>query len=176
MARYLEFLARVLFIVSLFALSGCAGYDGRGLQPGVATLPDVLAVMGEPAMRWRESDGRRQLAYPRGLLGTQIFMVFIGANGRLERIEGVLDSAHFARIVPGKNDRAAILKLLGPSSPRTMYFAARDELAWEWHYCDDWGQMAFFNVLFDATSGIVRSTLTVPDLSGPDSSAPLCGH
>ncbi len=104
-------------------------------------------------------------------------MVFIGANGRLDHIENVLDMAHFARIEPGKSDMAAIMKLLGPPpAHRVMYFKARDELAWEWRYCDAWNQMAFFNVLFDATTGIVRSTLTVPDLSGPDGSAPRCSH
>lgn len=148
---------------SALLLSACAGYNGRDLLAGTSGLPEVLASMGEPAMRWNEADGRVQLAYPRGPEGTQTFMVFIGADGRLQRIEGVLDAEHFARITPGL-DQAAVLRLLGPPPPQlTAYFERRDELVWEWRYCDAWSQLALFDVLFDASSGIVRSTFQRPD-------------
>jgi len=86
-------------------------------------------------------------------------MVFLGADGRLRRIENVLDVPHFARLEPGKSDQATVLRLLGPSDPAgTVYFKARDELVWEYRYCDDWGEATRFDVLFDATSGLVRTT------------------
>ena len=159
------------------ALSGCAGYSGSNLKPGIATLPEVIAVMGEPAMRWRDADGSEQLAYPRGPAGTQTYMVFLGNDGRLQRIDGVLDMAFFARIEPGKSDKAAILRLLGPSQPHwTAYFKARDELVWEWSFCDEQSYLARFDVLFDATTGIVRTTYQRPDYSGLDGVVPRCGR
>jgi hypothetical protein len=143
----------------------------------VATLSDVVSTMGEPALRWKDDDGREQLAYPRGPEGTETFMAFIGADGRLERIEAVLDMAHFARVEPGKSDQAAILRLLGPSQPQwTAYFERRDELVWEWRFCDSWNQLAFFDVLFDATTGIVRTTAQRPDYRYPGGTAPSCGR
>ena len=158
-------LKRLLLIACVLLLSACASYSGRGLNPGEATLNDVVTVMGEPAMRWQDADGREQLAYPRGPEGMQTFMAFVGANGRLERIEGVLDSKHFARIRNGQSDKAEVLRLLGPSYPYwTAYFKARDELVWEWRFCDDWSEVAKFDVLFDATTGIVRSTYQRSDL------------
>ena len=72
--------------------------------------------MGEPAVRWREADGREQYAYPRGPFGTQTFMAFIGPDGRLERIEPVLNYAHFALIRYGVSTQDDVLKLLGPPS------------------------------------------------------------
>jgi hypothetical protein len=85
--------------------------------------------------------------------------------------------SHFARITPGRDNRESILQLLGPPNPAwTMYFAARDELAWEWLFCDDWSHLARFGVLFDASSGLVRSTLLRPELLGPDGAAPWCSH
>ena len=45
----------------------------------------------------------------------------------------------------------------------TLYFAARDELVWEWRWCDDWSEPARFNVLFDGTSGKVRSTASLTE-------------
>jgi hypothetical protein len=172
-----SFLARLALIGCALLLPACAGYSGSSLQPGVATLAEVVATMGEPAMRWKDADGREQLAYPRGPMGTQTFMALIGADGRLERIEGVLDMAHFARIEPGKSDQAAVLRLLGPPQPQwTAYFKARDELVWEWRFCDGWSQLAFFDVLFDATTGIVRTSYQRPDLTGFSGVVPSCGH
>jgi len=154
------------FLIALLTmLSACASYSGWGLNPGEATLNDVQTVMGEPAMRWQDADGREQLAYPRGPEGMQTFMAYIGADGRLERIEGVLDSAHFAHIRNGQSDKAEVLRLLGPPEPRwTAYFKARDELVWEWRFCSDWNEVAKFDVLFDATTGIVRSSYQRTDL------------
>ena len=158
-------LKRLLLIGCVLLLSACASYSGRGLNPGEATLNDVVTVMGEPAMRWQDADGREQLAYPRGPEGMQTFMAFVGADGRLERIEGVLDSKHFARIRNGQSDKAEVLRLLGPSYPYwTAYFKARDELVWEWRFCNDWNEVAKFDVLFDATTGIVRSTYQRSDI------------
>jgi hypothetical protein len=67
---------------------------------------------------------------------------------------------HFARIQAGMTTDD-VLRTLGPPFRHwTVYFKARDELVWEWRYCDDWNEPARFNVLFDATSMRVRSTLT----------------
>lgn len=157
--------------------SACASYSGQGLQPGVSSLPDVLATMGQPAMHWFDDDGRKQLAYPRGPQGTQTFMVYLGPDDRLEKIEAVLDPLHFARIKNGQSDQAAVLRILGPSQPQwTAYFKARDELVWEWRFCDSWNQLARFDVLFDATTGIVRSTYQRPDIPDWADDAPWCGR
>jgi len=167
----------LLVLPGLWLLSACASYGGRGLEPGVATLPEVLATMGQPAMNWRDADGSQQLAYPRGPAGSQTFMVFVAPDGRLQRIEAVLDMEHFARIEPGKSNKESVLRLIGPSVPQwTNYFKARDELVWEWRYCDTWNQLARLDVLFDATSGVGRTAYQRPDLGGFDGVAPFCGH
>ena len=164
-------------VVSALLLSACAGYGGSNLKPGVATLPEVIASMGEPAMRWREADGREQLAYPRGPAATQTFMVFMASDGRLERIEAVLDMAHFVRVEAGKSDKASVLRLLGPSPTQwEQYYQLSNQLAWTWLFCDSWGSQAFFDVMFDASTGLVRTTGQHPNLQGIDGVAPSCGH
>ena len=164
-------------LILLLALSACAGYSGSNLRPGVSGLPEIVSSMGEPAMRWRESDGREQLAYPRGPAGTQTFMVFVDPKGHLERIEKALVQENFARIGHGRSSMQEVLKVLGPPpSQWSVYFKARDELVWSWRFCDSWSQQAFFDVLFDATTGVVRSTQQRQDLSGWDGVAPFCGH
>jgi len=152
-------LRALLLSVSLL-LAGCAGYGGADLVAGVAREADVRLAMGVPAMQWTLPGGGRQLAYPRGPAGYETFMVHLDAAGRLERIENVLDMTHFARIQPDMTQEE-VLQLLGPSQPQwTAYFKARDELVWEWRYCDSWREAARFDVLFDATKKTVRSTMS----------------
>lgn len=147
----------IALLVTL-VIAGCASYDGRGLKPGISTGAEVVHLMGEPAMRWRNPDGSELLAYPRGPAGFDTFMVKIDSRGTLMSIEGVLDVRHFALIREGM-DKDDVLRILGPSQPQwTVYFERRDELVWEWRYCDAWNEPARFNVLFDNTTGKVRST------------------
>ncbi len=78
---------RGLVALSVLLVSGCAGYSGSNLKPGVSTLAEVHATMGAPPMAWKNPDGSEQLAYPRGPAGTQTFMVHVGPDGKLRRIE-----------------------------------------------------------------------------------------
>lgn len=170
-------LRRICLLLVSLLLAACAGYAGRGLLPGVATIDDVVASMGPPALRWQDADGSRQLAFPRGPAGVHTFMAFFAPDGRLIRIENVLDMPHFARIQPGKHDQQDILRLLGPSNPGwTAYFEARDELVWEWLFCDDWNRLARFDVLFDGRTGIVRTTYQRPELQGRSNISPYCSR
>lgn len=147
------------FLLALLG-AGCASYSGSGLKPGIASLDDVIRVMGQPAMQWTAPDTSTQLSYPRGPLGFNSYMVYVGADGKLSRIENVMHEKTFTRIIPGMQ-KDEVLRVLGPFEPGwTVYYKARDELAWEWRYCDAWNQAARFDVLFDNTRGTVRSTLS----------------
>lgn len=152
--------------IALFAalfLGACASYNGRGLKTGVAGQDEVLRLMGQPAMRWQNEDRSTQLVYPRGPMGFNTYMVYIGADGKLMKIENVLDRKFFSRIRPGMT-KDQVLHILGPSNPGwTAYFKARDELVWEWRYCDDWAAPARFDVLFDDSKGTVRSTMSMTE-------------
>ena len=163
-------------ILTAFLLFACAAYDGRGLTPGKSQLEDVLRTMGTPAMQWQEPDGSRQLAYPRGM---HTFMVNIGADGSMQKIENIMNMKTFRRIQPGMT-KNQVLRILGPSDPAgTAYYQRRDELVWEWRYCDEWNVAARFEVLFDGSRETVRSTKSLTDyqrgLCGPDGDC-VCAH
>lgn len=157
----------LLAVALSLLLAACASFDGRGLIAGKSGLDDVIRVMGEARMQWTEADGTRRLAYPRGPMGVQTYMVSIGRDGKLERIENVLTSQTFDRIAAGMS-QDQVLRTLGPPEPAwTVYFKARDELVWEWRYCDDWNRLARFDVLFDGTKQVVRSTMSQREYCGP---------
>ncbi len=167
---------RGLVVLSALLIAACAGYSGSNLQPGVSTLPEIVASMGEPAMVWKNPDGSEQLAYPRGPAGTQTFMVYVGPDGKLQRIEKVLNMEHFARVRVGMN-QDEVLRVLGPSGSRwTQSYSRSNQLAWSWLFCNSWNVQEFFDVMFDASSGIVHSTGMHPNLAGPGGIQPPCGQ
>jgi len=139
-------------VACLALLAGCASYSGTGLKPGVATEQDVRAAMGRPALEFAREDGGHTLAYPRGPLGTQTYMVDFGRDGRLAAIRPVLEDETFWRIQPGMT-REEILHLLGPPGD-SMAYALSGNDSWEWRYMDTWGYLADFSVTFNR-DGIV---------------------
>lgn len=121
--------------------------------------------MGRPAMEWALPDGGRQLSYPRGAASVHSYMVLLDPAGRLVSIRNVMEPSEFAKVSAGMT-QGEVLQVLGPSEPSwTTYFPARDELVWEWRYCDSWGEAGRFDVLFDGTSKLVRSTYVRPESS-----------
>ena len=159
-------LQRALLLSVSLIVAACAPYGGSGLRPGEARLEDVYLTMGQPAMRWQDPDGSLQLAYPRGPAGFDTFMVGLGSNGKLRYIENVLDVQHLANIRAGMC-KEEVLRILGPSDANcTVYFKARDELVWDWRYRSISGEPTRMMVLFDNTSGRVRSTMIQPEPKG----------
>jgi hypothetical protein len=147
-------------IFSTLLLSACAAYSGYGLKPGADRTEDIMRVMGQPAMRWQNADGSSQLAYPRGPMGYQTYMVFIAEDGKLQSIRNVLNEKDFERVQIGMT-KDEVLHVLGPSFAGWITNSkARNELSWEWRYCDAWNEAARFNVLFDSGKATVRSTFS----------------
>jgi hypothetical protein len=166
--------------LAIALMAGCAGYDGVGRIPVDTRLVDVERSMGIPSVRWRAPDGGETLVYPFGAMGFHTYVVRGDAQGRFVSRENVLTAKHFARIQSGMTQEE-VVHTIGPPVPEwTVYFKARDELVWEWRYCDDWNEPARFNVLFDGTSKRVRSTLTSTERSrnvlGGGDRRGWCGH
>jgi hypothetical protein len=165
-------------VLGALALGACAAvprsYGGAMLQPGQATLQDVIAAMGEPAEQWTDADHSMQLSYPRGPAGYHSFMVHLDPAGRLQRIDNVMDEVHFQQISHAMTE-AEVRRTLGPPVPAwTSYFEARRELVWEWRYCNEFGQGAHFDVLLDGDRHTVRTTMSWIEYCG---AAPcLCGR
>ena len=170
----LRFELRSLALGSAMLLSACAVQNGANLQTGVSTLPQVEAALGPPAMVWKNPDGSEQLAYPKGPVGTQTYMAFVGPSGKLQRMEQVLKDAYFDQIQAGMSQEQ-VLRLLGPSgAPWTATYSRSNTLAWTWLYCATANMQEYFNVMFDQTTGLVRRTGKSPVMLGPAGIAPNC--
>ena len=147
----------ILLLISI-VLSACAAIDGRGLKPGLSTETDVRNLMGAPALEWQEADGRRVLAYPRGPIGLQTFMVQLDKNNTLISIEQVLNDKHFNKIQRGLKE-IDVTHLIGPPY-RITPFKRRNEIAWDYRCLDDWGYSSVFSVIFDE-AGSVKTAVRI---------------
>ena len=112
------------------ALTGCAAYSGYGLPTG-ASAEAVRAAMGPPQRVWDDAGGAASWEYARGPEGRETFMVRLGADGRLLRIDQVLNEESFARVLPGMT-RADVERLLG--RPYGVVRNRLDEEVWSWRY------------------------------------------
>jgi hypothetical protein len=81
---------KISVLIFVLTMTACASYGGRGLQPGVANVSDVITSMGEPAMRWRDADGSQQLAYPEALREFTPTWHFLGRTSALPELKTCL--------------------------------------------------------------------------------------
>jgi hypothetical protein len=165
-------------LLAAVLLTACA--SGGDLASHNLDIADIEQRMGQPVMRWHEADGGETLVYPEGAQGYRTWFVRSDASGRVIARKNVLAAEQFAKIQPQMSEEE-VLHLLGPPVPHwTTYFKARDELVWEWRYCNDWNEPARFDVMFDATTRRVRSTYAASEdlrgLQGFFRFRNWCGH
>ncbi len=116
---------RSLAAVTALVCAGVAGCAGLGINwpyygPGPLKVGDteaaVVARLGSPHERVARADGQR-LVFVRGPMGKHTWMVELGADGRVQSLEQVLEPARFAKVQPGMN-QAQLRELLGPPAER----------------------------------------------------------
>lgn len=119
----------------------------KGLTPGVSTLEQVRAQMGQPETERVFEDGSRRLEYPRGPAGLKTWMVDVGANGRLVAVTQALTAQNFAQIRLGMNEDAVRQRLGKPG--QVAYYRLKKETVWSWKW-EEGGVTpeAYFNVHF----------------------------
>jgi len=115
----------------------------------------VQARLGKPDTVRKNSDGSQVWEYPTGPAGRQTYMVKVGADRSVTDVRQVLSDPYFAQVKPGMS-REEVRQILGRPGDVWM-FPARDEEVWSWRYQQV--NPMFFNVMFDRSSGTVRSTL-----------------
>ena len=119
-------------VAVLFAglfLAGCAGFDGRGLTPGMSAS-EVEAVMG-PAAERRAKGGETWVYYPRQPWGYSNYVARIGADGKLIALEQRLTDENIAKIERGKTRSDDVRELMGPPYV-AMNFARMQRDIWEY--------------------------------------------
>ncbi|HEX7249446.1 MAG TPA: hypothetical protein VF262_03555, partial [Burkholderiales bacterium] len=79
-----------LILVSILALAGCAGFDGRNLVAGQSTEQDAVKEMGRPALELKLPNGDKALYFSRLPEGRAIFKATFSPDGVLRGIQPTL--------------------------------------------------------------------------------------
>jgi hypothetical protein len=165
---------RTLFLLLLFnLLCGCASYSGSSLKPGIATEADTRALMGAPYAVHPAAPGAgyaRSWEYPRGPMGRQTFMVRFDEQGRLLRVDQVLQVKNVQALTIGLSTRDDVRDLFG----RPGYVTRRNFQGHEsWDYfAKDGGRRIIIGVTFDGDGRV----LAAGEVADPEETSPIRGR
>lgn len=158
---------RTYALAALLALAaGCANFPG--ISPGTPA-PQIRAQFGAPETIWKNAGGSETWEYPLGPVGVQTFMITLGPDQTVREVRQVLSAEYLDRIQPGLS-RDEVRRMIGKPA-EIAFFPARDEEVWTWRIQEFHFRHRRFHALFDRTSGILRSTLTL-DEDRPDGDRP----
>ncbi len=122
---------RVLGVSIVMGLAACAGYGpGPEVQAG-STEAQVVQSMGQPTGRYTMPGDTQRLEFARGPYGRHTWMVDLDAQGRVVRVEQVLQPRYFALVLPGQS-RDELLRTIGRPGERMGMM--RNGQIWSWRY------------------------------------------
>jgi hypothetical protein len=143
--------------IAAAALPACDGLNLQELKPGVSTAAEVRARMGAPAAEYPNNDGSITYEYNRQPQGTDCYMITIGRDQIMQRMEQVLTEANFAHVRPGMT-RKEVRRLLG-SAGQVTPFPGTNEEVWDWRVAGTIPtEEAHFHVHFDMNTGLATKT------------------
>jgi outer membrane protein assembly factor BamE (lipoprotein component of BamABCDE complex) len=145
-------------LLGVWLLAGCDRQKINELEEGVATVDDVRARFGEPAVVYDDGGGARTFEYPRQPEGSVNYMISIGADGRMTALRQVLQPSTFARVTPGL-ETAQVRRLLGRPA-KMQRFSLKQQEVWDWRFSDG-NQTKLFSVTFDRDGRVVASATTL---------------
>jgi outer membrane protein assembly factor BamE (lipoprotein component of BamABCDE complex) len=152
-----KWIGAVASAVVAAVLPACDAVNLQELKPGVSTASEVRDRMGPPAIEHDNPDGSVTYEYSRQPNGTHCYMITIGKDEVVQRIEQVLTEANLARVQPGMT-RNEVRRLLGAPGLVTQFPAMREEV-WDWRVAGVIPtEEAHFHAHFDVDSGLVTKT------------------
>ena len=153
-----RFLAWICGLLSAIGITACDYINVKELQPGVSTSAEVRERFGPPHMEWRNEDGSLTWEFSRQPQGVECFMITIGADQILRRIDQVLNEETFAKVQNGMNGDQ-VRRLLGTHRSEQRFRNSGEEV-WDWNIRNDGpGIATLFNVHF-IDGKVVRTSQT----------------
>lgn len=138
-------------------LPACDSVNLQELRPGVSTVAEVRARMGNPSFEHANPDGSTTWEYNRQPNGIECHMLTFDPSGVLLRIEQVLTADFQARVRPGMT-REEVRRLLGKPGKTEVYGNLREEI-WDWRVAGLMStEEAHFHVHFNLDDGLVKTT------------------
>lgn len=144
-------------VATVVGLSACDAINVQELKPGVSTATEVKARLGMPTQEFPNADGSTTLEFSRQPSGLECYMVTIGTNQIMTKIEQVLTEANLAKVAVGM-DREQVRRMLGAPATKTLYKNSNEEV-WDWRVAGVINtEEAHFHAHFDPATGLVVRT------------------
>lgn len=138
-------------------LPACDSVNLQEIKPGITTAAEVRSRLGNPGFEFPNTDGSVTWEYTRQPSGIQCYMVTIGSDQIVSKMEQVLTDANFGKVRAGMS-QDEIRRLLGAPASKVAY-ANLGENIWEWRVEGmPRGEETYFMVHFDLATGKVRKT------------------
>ena len=118
-----------LLLGAVLWVAGCANLDQ--IAPGTPAA-DIAASRGKPFRIWPEAGGASSWEYPQGPRGSYTYMVRVGADGRITRVDQVLSWPFFDRLKQGMSTEEVEHTLGRPYSRAYMPLMNENVLTWRW--------------------------------------------
>jgi len=125
------------------------------IKPGITTGVEVRAKMGNPGFEFRNEDGTVTWEYTRQPAGVHCYMITLGADQVVQKLEQVLNDSNYAKAREGMT-RDQIRRLLGKPANKMVFDNLREEV-WEWHIeGTPHNEETYLNIFFDTSSGLLK--------------------
>jgi outer membrane protein assembly factor BamE (lipoprotein component of BamABCDE complex) len=148
-------------VIAAVLLAGCAAVvPTQGLEPGRSTAAQVVAQMGEPAMRLERPGGGELLYFPHWPWGRVTYVAAIGPDGVLRGLEQRLNYQNIHSVQKGMS-KDEVRRLLGPPNEVSRLPRQQREV-WEypWIHAVREGRVLWVQFSDD---GIVREAIEMHD-------------
>ena len=138
-------------------LPACDAVNLPEIKPGITTATEVQSRMGNPGFEFQNEDGSVTWEYTRQPQGVVCYMITIGSDQVVQKMEQVLNDANYGKVHEGMS-REEIRRLLGAPASKVVFKNLGEDI-WEWRIegmppMDE----TFFMVHFDLSSGGVKKT------------------
>ena len=152
-----NWLATALAALATAILPACDVVNLPAIKPGITSATEVRARLGKPGFEFTNADGSVTWEYSRQPSGTHCYMITIGSNQIVQKMEQVLNDANYAKVRDGMT-RDEVRRLFGTPASKTVFTNLGEDI-WEWRI-EGMPPMeeTYFMVHFDLASGGVRKT------------------
>lgn len=155
--RFPYWLSAVFSVVLAALLPACDAVNLPELKPGVSTASEVRARLGLPGAEYQNDDGSVTMEYSRQPEGVVCYMITVGKDQVMQKMEQVLTEANYARIKTGLS-KDEVRRILGkPGS--IQQFKLKGEEVWDWKVAGTIPtEEKHFHVHFGLNTGMVTGT------------------
>ncbi|MEO7761116.1 MAG: hypothetical protein ABIS68_04290 [Casimicrobiaceae bacterium] len=148
-----------LCVAGCLLVSSCANLSG--IAPGTPAA-SVESSAGKPSRVWPEPGGGASWEYPLGPQGRYTYMVRMGSDVRVTRVDQVLDWDTFSHITKGM-PMSEVEHLLGRPFSKVA-FPLTGQTAWSWRFIETVWPRCFY--AYEDANGKVEGTGARDEIPG----------